>query len=128
VVAAAAASQLLRQLQQGLGDALRLRGTLAATLERCRGTRSDKLTGSLRDLSRGRGDITTTAAAASHGLLTATAGVAAATASNHLLTTTAGVAAAAATGGRGTRRKISGGQRAGHLFYTSLEKDFTQSR
>ena len=62
-VAAAAASQLLRQLQQGLGDALRLGGALAATLERGGGTRSDKLTGGLRDRGRGRGNLTATAAA-----------------------------------------------------------------
>jgi hypothetical protein len=127
-VAAAAASQLLRQLQQGLGDALRLGGALAATLERGGGTRSGKLTGGLRDRGRGRGNLTATAAAASNELLTSTAGVAATAAGNELLTSTAGVAATAATSGRGTRRKICGGQRARHLFYTSLEKDFTQSR
>jgi hypothetical protein len=123
-VAAAAASQLLGQLQQGLGDALRLGGALAATLERRGGTRSDELTGSLRDRRRGRCDLisATAAAATTHQLLTALAGVAAAAATHELLTALAGVAAAATTDGRGTRRKIGGGQRSSvHLFYTSLE-------
>jgi len=127
-VAAAAASQLLRQLQQSLGDALRLRGTLAATLERLGQVGIGELTGSLRDRSRGRGDITATAAATSDHLITATAGGAAAAAGNERVLTATAAGAAATASGRGTRRKISGGQRAGHLFYTSLEKDFTQSR
>lgn len=117
---AAAGRQLLRQLQQGLGNLLRLRVALAATLERLGGIRTGKLGGILLHLSRGRGrHVTSTAATASDHLIASTAG-AAATARNELIASTAGAAAASANG-RSSSTEVSRGQGA-HLFYTSLEK------